>query len=100
MLQIMIKARNNLKEIILMNNNEKLDLINSIEVIDFEASNDAMEFVLVEDTKRNRGILNKLGMTDIKIDGLGWEDDGCLDIMEIGFKYANWWHEGSGFCNI
>lgn len=76
-----------------LKNNEKLSLINSMEIIEDSASNGEIEYILVEDNKTNREILHKIGLSDKDIENECWpdEDDKCLDISSVGFKYAQYY---------
>ena len=84
-----------------MINSEILALINSIEVVEYSASGEEIEYISVADNKTNREILYKIGMTDKQIFDECFpeeESDGYLDLINVGFKYANWFEDGKGFC--
>ena len=76
---------------------EKLDLINSIKVLDFGISGEEVEYISVEDSKENRFILRMIGMTDKKIEEECFPNEGCLDLVNVGFGHSDTWSEDKGF---
>ena len=75
-----------------MNDLEKLELINTMEFIGDDADGEICNYVLVEDNKVNRDILNRIGFSDeyIKLEELD-VNEGEIDIAPIAFKFCNWW---------
>ncbi len=67
---------------------EKLELLNSIEIIEHSSSNKEWEYILVADSEENRGILNKLGITEAEIQEECCPEDGNLDISQIAGRFA------------
>lgn len=73
-----------------LSDKEKLDLINTIEVIDISSSGGEIEYILVKNNEVNRGILNKIGITDKEIEEECSPEDDLFDISSIGGRYANY----------
>lgn len=82
-----------------MDNAKILKAINSMEVTDYSASGEEMEYILVEDNIENRTVLYGLGMTNEEIESECYPEDGELDLITVGFKYADTWFVGKGFQN-
>lgn len=81
-----------------MNNLEILTLINSIEVIESSSNGVEMEYIIVADNIKNRNILLNFMTTK------GINEECCfagdeMDLINVGFKYADWFEEGKGFYN-
>lgn len=84
-LQVLCEESNELSE------REKLELINTMEVTEDSSSGGEVEYISVEDNEKNRGILHKIGFTDEDIKEHCYPEDGELDIVTIGFKFANFY---------
>jgi len=82
-----------------MDNTEKLQLINSLKVIDVYSSGENIESVLVESNKSTGRLLNKIGMTDKEIKSKCFPNEGVLDLVKVGFEYANCFSIDKGFYN-
>lgn len=77
---------------------ENLVLLNSMKVIDWDSFDGEMQYILVEDNKENRDILCKIGMTNEEIEDDCFPNDKCLDLIDVGFKYAEYFDSDCGFC--
>lgn len=70
---------------------EKLDLINSMEIIESSANGVEIEYILVKDNDENRKILNQIGLTEKDIESDCYPEDDMLDIVVVGFKFADFY---------
>lgn len=84
----------------MLTDNEKIDLINSMKFIESDADSDGINYVLVEDNRTNRDILNRIGLTDEDINRDCFAECGTMDISMVAFRYANYYGgKTKGFYN-
>lgn len=73
-----------------LTDSEKLKLINGMEIKESSSNGVEIEYILVEDNEANRNILHKIGLTDRDIERNCYPYEGTLDIVAVGFKYADY----------
>ena len=101
-LLIMVSNYNTTRQecvIMSLTNNEKLQLINSIEILSCATTSKEMAFAYTMDNEKNRKILYKSGMTEEEINYQCYRGCGVLDLINIGFKYAQCFSKDKGFYN-
>lgn len=77
---------------------DKLKLINSMEVIESDACSGELQYVYVENNKKNREILKQLGVSKDEMEEITDTDQKIIDISMVGFVYggAKWFQESKG----
>lgn len=98
-------SKKNRKGEVQMDVQEKIDLINTLndKVIDCDCDGETCYYVLARLDNEVKNVLNTLGKDDNWINcnkEYEHKEGYFIDISQVGFEFANWYQESTGFSII